>query len=145
MLSPSSASIAFATQFTQTIYVLIESTDSDGEPTTTQSTTIPVVSRSFNDPGVTISTSPGRVIISGLYRNILPISWSYIDLNNQHQTITTTPVAGTFKTIFRVSSPPRLSETCTYTIDGQTFTHTVSLPSYDPIANALKSLLATVA
>ena len=145
MLSPTSATVSFATQFTQTIYVLIESTDSDGESTTTQSTTIPVVTRSYNDPGVTISTSPGRVIISGLYRNIIPLSWSYIDLNNQQQTITTTPVVGTFKKIFKVNSPSRLSETCTYTIGGETFTHTVSLPSYDPIANALKALLATVA
>jgi hypothetical protein len=145
MLSPTSATVSFATQFTLTINVLIESTDPDGEPSTTPSTTIPVVTRSYVDPGVTISKSAGKVILSGQYLNIIPLSWSYIDLNNQQQTITTTPVVGTFKTIFKVNSPSRLTETCTYTIDGQTFTHTVSLPSYDPIANALKALLATVA
>jgi hypothetical protein len=149
MISPTSGTVTFGVPFTVTISVFSESESIDpqtGLPVTTDtpSTTVPVVTASFNDPGVTITPSVGQVVISGTYQTILHISWSYIDLNGQQVTQPQAPTVGTFKTIFKVDSPPNLTETCTYTIDGTPFVHTVTLGSYSNIANTLKSLMATV-
>lgn len=136
MLSTTAATVVFATQFTQTINVSIDEE--------TPSTTIPVVTRDYVDPGVTISKAAGTVTISGSYNKIIPVIWYYIDLTGQQQTTDTTPTPGTFRAIFRVDSPASLTANCIYTIDGETFTHTVSMSSYDQIATNLRSLLETV-
>jgi hypothetical protein len=108
------------------------------------SSSVPSVSASFNDSGVTILPSAGRVTISGQYNQSHSISWQYLDLTGAVKTSDTPPETGTFSKITKVDSPPRLIETCVYTIAGQTFTHTITIVSYDPIANTLKSLLAEV-
>jgi hypothetical protein len=149
MISPTSGTVTFGVPFSVTISVFSESESTDpdtGLPVTTQepSTTLPVVTASFNDPGVTITPSIGQVIIAGTYQTIIQTSWSFIDLSGNKVTQPQAPTVGTFKTIFKVDSPPRLTETCTYTIDGSPFVHTVSLGGYSGIANTLKSLMATV-
>lgn len=152
MLQPASGSVTFGDQFSITINVVSESTAPDpltGDPvtTTTPSTVVPTVTRSFNDPGVTVTTAPGSVTISGAYQTIIPITWHYLDMNGAEQTAPSSPPVGTFKKIVQVDSPPTLTQTCTYTITTETaenFVHTVTLGSYTTIANKLKSLLATV-
>jgi hypothetical protein len=136
MLSVTQSTVVFGTQFTLNIDVSVDEE--------TPSTTIPVVSKSYTDPGVTVSKTVGRVIISGSYNKIIPVIWHYIDLTGQQQTTDSTPTPGTFRAIFKVESPSSLTANCIYTIDGETFTHTVSMPNYDQIAINLKSLLATV-
>lgn len=134
-----------ATPFTQVINVLIETIDSmTGETVLIPSTTVPVVTASFTDPGVVITPTVGSVTISGLYRQIIVTSWTYLDLNKQLVTEQIAPEIGTFSMITKVDSPANLQEVCTYTIDGEAFVHTVDLVSYTGIADALKSLLATV-
>lgn len=149
MITPTSGTVTFGQPFSVTISVFSQSEGTDPEtglPTTTDtpSTTIPVVIASFNDPGVTITPSVGQVIIAGTYQAIIQTSWSYINLNGDTVTQAQAPTVGTFKTIFKVDSPPRLTETCTYTIDGDVFTHTVTLGSYSGIADTLKTLMGTV-
>jgi len=145
MLSVTQADVVFATQFTQVITVFTQVTDPDtGLATDVPSTTPPVVTKSFDDPGVTVTTAVGQVTISGMYRKIIVTTWQYIDLNGVVQTTQVTPALGTFKMITKVDSPALLKQDCVYTIDGETFTHHVSLPSYTIVANTLKSLLATV-
>lgn len=149
MLVPASGTVTFGENFTVTIQVVTESSTVDpetGQSTTTTSPTteIPTVTASYNDPGVTITPAPGQVTISGRYTSIIPITWTY--LNNSKQTVTspTAPAIGTFYKITQVDSPPNLTETCTYTISGEAFVHTVTLGSYSTIGNQLKNLLATV-
>jgi hypothetical protein len=145
MLSVTAATVGMATPFTQVIDVLVETTDElTGETTTSPSGTVPVVTASYTDPGVVISTEPGKVTISGLYRSIIVTSWTYIDLNKALVTTNMAPEVGTFTMITQVDSPARLTEDCTYSIDGESFVHTVDLVSYSGIADTLKSLLATV-
>lgn len=145
MLSPSSATVVFATQFTQVVQVLSSSVDPvTGESSSTPSTTVPVVTASFTDPGVTITPAVGQVTIAGQYKKIIPISWTYIDTTGAVVTKDTAPDLGTFKMIVKVDSPPALQVPCIYTIDGETFTHTVDLVSYSTVADKLKSLLASV-
>lgn len=149
MISPTAATVTFGENFTVTISVFTESTTTDPEtglPSTTQvpSTTVPVVTTSFADPGVTITPSAGQVVIAGAYQSIIQSSWSFINKSGQSVTQPQAPAVGTFKTIFKVDSPPKLSELCTYTVDGTPFVHTVTIVSYSGIANLLKSLMATV-
>lgn len=145
MLSITAATVTFATPFTQEIDVTVDTTDPDtGETTQGPSTTVPVVTASFTDPGVVITKEIGKVTLSGMYRQIIVTPWQYIDLTGAIVTTQVTPALGTFKTITKVDSPSSLTATCVYTIDGETFTHTVTLGSYTVIANTLKSLLATV-
>jgi hypothetical protein len=145
MLSITEADVVFGTQFTQIITVFAEETDPEtGEVTNIPSTTVPVITKSFNDPGVTVILEVGQVTISGTYRSIIAISWEYIDLNDVVQSTNSTPTPGTFNKITKVDSPSNLTEDCIYTIDGETFTHHVSIPSYTVIADTLKTLLATI-
>lgn len=146
MLTVTEATVGMATPFTQVIDVQDETIDElTGETILVPSETVPVVSASYTDPGVVITTEVGRVTISGLYRSIIVTSWTYIDLNKALVTTNMAPELGTFIMITKVDSPANLKEVCTYSIDGETFTHTVDLGSYTGIANTLKSLLATVA
>ncbi len=147
MLQPASGSVTFGEQFTITISVVTESSTPDpltGEPviSTVPSTTVPVVTASYNDPGVTITPGPGQVTIAGRYTSIIPITWHFLNNNKQEVTAPTAPAAGSFYKITQVDSPPKLTETCTYTIDSESFVHTVTLGSYTTIANQLKGLLA---
>jgi len=145
MLSITEATVGMATPFTQVIDVLVEEVDPEtGETTLVPSETAPVVTASFSDVGVVITPEVGKVTISGLYRQIIVTSWTYFDLEGKAITSNMAPEIGTFKMITKVDSPANLKEVCTYTIEGETFTHTVDLGSYSGIANTLKSLLATV-
>ena len=146
MLSVTSATVAPATQFTQVITVTVEGTDpTTGQPTTGPSDTVPTVTASFTDPGITITPAVGQVTISGMYKTIIKTNWTYLSLTGDSVTSTSAPDVGKFTTITKVDSPPNLSEVCTYTIGSETFTHTVNLGSYSGIGDLLKSLLATTA
>jgi hypothetical protein len=144
MLSVTSATVNLATPFSQTITVLVTTTDPVTMMTTTgPDTVVPTVTSSFKDPGVTVITSPGTVVISGQYNTIIQTTWSWLDKTNKMVSDVTPPAAGTYNTIFKVDSPTSRTQTCTYTINGSdAFVHTVLLPSYDPIATKLKTLLA---
>jgi hypothetical protein len=145
MLSITEATVGMATPFTQVIEVILEEVDPEtGETTSTPAETVPVVTASFSDPGVVITSEVGKVTISGLYRSIIVTSWTYLDLEGNITTSNMAPELGTFNMITKVDSPASLTEVCIYTIEGETFTHTVDLGSYSGIATTLKSLLATV-
>lgn len=145
MLVPSEATVVYATEFHQVIEVFDEVSDPEtGASSLVPTSAIPSVSASFTDKGIVITPSAGRVTISGKYITSHNISWQYLDLTGAVKTSDTPPEPGTFSKITKVDSPPRLIETCVYTIAGQTFTHTITIVSYDPIANTLKSLLAEV-
>lgn len=143
MLDITEATVNFATEFSQTIIVQTTVVDPvTGEETTKPSEEVPTVTRSFVDPGVTVTTSPGTVLISGSYITILPTQWTWLDKNGVSVTDVVPPEVGTYQTIVKVDSPATRTRPCIYTINTDAFTHTVILPSYTPIADKLKSLLA---
>ena len=151
MLTPSAATVVFNTEFTLTITIstseTVEGTDPEtGEPTSTivetPSTEVPTVTRSFNDPGVTVTPSAGSVTISGKYTSILPVTWKWLDLNGEQKTGNQPPAAGTYYKLFQMDSPPKLSEDCVYTIGSEQFTHTVTLVTYDTLKNQMLELIA---
>lgn len=145
MLSVTTGTVVFGTPFTISIDVFSEEVDPEtGETTTTAGTEVPVVTKSFDDPGVTVTAEIGKVTIAGTYRKIIVTSWDYLDLNGELKTVQVTPEIGTFTKITKVDSPAKLKEDCVYTIDGETFTHTVDLGSYTVVADTLKQLLKTV-
>lgn len=145
MLSETTGTVVFGTSFSVTIDVLSEVVDPEtGESTTAPGDTVPVVTRSFDDPGVTVTTEIGKVTIAGTYRKIIVTSWNYIDLAGEIKTSLVTPEVGKFSKITKVDSPANLTEQCIYTINGETYTHTVDLGSYTKIADTLKDLLKTV-
>jgi hypothetical protein len=145
MLSVTAATIAPATQFTLVISVFNTSVDPDtGSMTSSPSTSVPSVTASFTDPGITITPAVGQVTISGMYKTIIQTTWTYLSLTGASVTSPQAPDVGTFKTITKVDSPPNLKEVCTYSIGSDTFAHTVDLGSYSGIGSLLKSLLATV-
>ena len=152
MLDITAATVVFGDEFTQVINVVPDTPpDSGGSggdpppaPPPTPPQTIPVVTASYTDPGVTIKAELAKVTISGKYTTIIKTHWEWLDLTGAQQSGSSAPPQGTFKKITKVDSPANLKETCIYTIDGATFTHTVDLVSYDKIGNLLKSLLATV-
>jgi hypothetical protein len=132
------------TPFSQLITVLIDSIDPiTGEPTLIPSPS-PVVTVSYTDLGVTVTTATGLVTIAGEYKTIITTAWTYNDLNNNPVTSITVPELGTFNMITKVDSPPNLKELCVYTIDGAAFTHTVDLGSYSGIASMLTTLLTSL-
>ena len=151
MLTPSAATVVFNQEFTQVITVstseTVEGVDPEtGEPTSetvnTPSTVVPTVTASFQDSGVKLETGPGTVTLSGKYVSILPVTWKWLDLNNVRQTGKEPPADGTYNKIFQLDSPPNLTETCTYSIDGESFVHTVTLVSYDTLRDTLLSKIA---
>ena len=144
MLSVTSATIAPATQFTLVITVSDVIIDPEtGATSTSPSSSVPTVTASFADPGITIAPAVGQVTISGMYKTIIKTEWTYLTLAGASVTSPQAPDVGTFKTITKVDSPPSLTELCSYSIGGETFAHTVDLGSYSGIADLLKSLLAT--
>lgn len=147
MLVPTSGTVTFNETFSVTINVVTESSTVDPETgltttTTVPSTEVPVVTASFTDPGVVITTAPGSVTLSGKYISIIQTTWHYLDNNKLLVTSPSAPTTGSYYKITQVDSPTKLTETCTYTISGESFVHTVTLGSYTTIANQLKSLLA---
>lgn len=138
MIAPTTDTVQFLTDFSVTVNVV--STE-----TSTVSQSVPVVTADFTDPGVSISTSPGSVTISGRYESIIPISWSWLDNNRTPQSDKTAPEIGTYEKIVKVDSPPFLTKTCNYTIlvDGtpEVFSQIVQLSSYDVIKNQLATAL----
>jgi hypothetical protein len=160
LLSITSGTVVFGQNFTQsiTIYDPMPGTPTEGNPTPepilVPITTIPEVSVDFVDSGVTFTSTTATVVISGKYVQILPMYWRYLDLNGVVQQQTGAPDLGTYKTITKVSTPPRTTEDATYTITAFstvtnstgtfTFVQTADLVTYDNIANVLKSLLQAV-
>lgn len=143
-LLPDTAEVIFQDTFTQVISV-VTSVGTDTSSTVVISD-VPIVSSSFNDPGVTVTTGPGQTTISGSYQAIIPITWYWKDLNDQLQSGTSAPSAGSYEKIVQVISPENLTETCYYTITSSagvdTFAHVVSLGSYSKIKEALDTALA---
>ena len=150
MLNPALATVTFYAPFSITIEVL-EVTDGvdpiTGEPTSSSSpsTEIPTVTADFVDPGVAVVASTGTVTISGAYNSIIPITWHWLDNNNQELSGPTPPAVTTYSKIVRVDSPPFLSKDCNYTITtlggSDVFVHTVTLGSWSVIADELTALL----
>ena len=138
MLTPASETVEFQSTFTTVI------TASVG--TDTGVSTISTVTASYYDPGVSITISSGTLTLSGSYQSIIPITWYWKDLNDQLQSGTTAPAVGSYEKIVQVDSPASLTTDCIYTVvsgsGSDTFTHTVSLISFDKIKTALTSALA---
>lgn len=138
MLTPDYELVEFQNTFT-TVIVVTAGTD-------TAVTSISTVTASYYDPGVTISINSNSVTLSGAYQSIIPITWYWKDLKDQLQSGPTVPAAGTYEKIVQVDSPATLSTNCLYTVvsdaGSDTFTHEVSLISYDKIKTALTSALA---
>lgn len=143
-LQPETAEVIFQNTFTQVISV-VTFVGTDTSSTVVISDT-PVVSASFNDPGVSVTTDPGQVTISGAYLVIIPITWYWKDLTDQLQSGRSVPPVGSYEKIVQVDSPLSLTETCYYTITSSagvdTFAHVVSLGSYSKIKEALTAALA---
>lgn len=156
MLDITAATVVFGDEFTQVINIVPDTPPEGGgdPPPTPPPVILPVVTASVTDAGVTIKpeliytgnvATAAKVTISGKYTTIIKTNWAWLDLTGAQQSGSSAPPTGTFKKITKVDSPANLKETCIYTIDGATFTHTVDLVSYDKVGNLLKSLVATVA
>ena len=139
MIDPELATQEFLRDFTTVITVSID--------TSTAVSSISGVVASFVDPGVIVSIGTNTVTLSGKYTSILPIKWYWKDLNDQLQSGDTVPPAGTYLKLVQLDSPPVLTDICTYTITSDagsdTFSHTVTLISYDTLATELKSALSS--
>lgn len=147
MLSPTTGTAVYQTPFTITVQVLSEAGGGGGEEGgggPAPSTTVPIVTRSFEDPGVTVLPEVGQVTISGKYVAIMKTSWQWLDNNGVLQTTQVPPAAGEFTKITKYDAPPNFTEDCTYTIDGEPFVHTVSLGSYSTGRDVLLNLLKEV-
>lgn len=144
MLSTTAATQVFGQTFTLTITVSSSEPGAlpEDPPVETPSTEVPTVTRSFTDPGVTVTTAPGSVTIAGKYTTILPTTWKWLDKNNVQQTGVEPPAAGTYNKLFQMDAPPTLTATCIYTISGETFTHTVTLVTYDTLRDTMMTLIA---
>lgn len=144
MLTPSSATQVFGETFSITITVSSSEPGATPEdpPVETPSTEVPTVTRSFNDPGVTVTAAAGSVTISGKYTSILPTTWKWLDLSGAEKTGVAPPAVGTYSKIFQMDAPPALTAQCVYTIGGEQFVHTVTLVTYDTLKNTLLDLLS---
>lgn len=139
MLTPDRATQLFLEDFNTTITVSVG--------TDTSVSTITNVVANIVDPGVTIAIGTDTVTLSGKYTSVLPITWQWKDLNNQVQSGSSPPATGTYLKIVKLDSPPTLTQDCIYTITSDagedTFTHTVTLGSYNNLASALITLLGS--
>jgi hypothetical protein len=137
MLTPAISTQTFLESFTTVITVSID--------TVTNVSSISSVVADFTDSGVTVSIGTDTVTLSGKYQSILPIKWYWKDLNDQLQSGDSAPATGTYQKIVKLDSPPFLTQDCTYTITSDagtdSFIHTVTLVSYDPLATELTNLL----
>jgi hypothetical protein len=150
MLTPALDTVQFGTAFSTTIVVSTSDTTIDpdtGLPVTTDTpvTDLPTVTASFVDPGVVVSVGSGTVTLSGTYVSIIPITWHWLDLNNQPLSGTVPPAPETYSKIVQVDSPGFLSKDCNYTITtsggSDVFAHTVKLSSWTIISDKLQTLL----
>ena len=140
MLSVDRVVIPYGTPFTTEVVVL-QHDPTMPEVLTYPITTTPVVNRSFKDPGVTVTARSGSVTISGSYREIIPIKWTYLDNDGNQQTSLTPPAQGTYTKVVKVDSPPMMNVDCVYVINDEPFVHTVVLGSYSTVATMLVTLL----
>jgi hypothetical protein len=162
MLDITAATVVFGDEFTQVINIVPDTPPEGGgsgdpppdPPPAPAPVILPVVTASVTDAGVTVKpeliytgniATAAKVTISGKYTTIIKTNWEWLDNTGAQKSGSSAPPTGTFKKITKVDSPANLKETCIYTIDGLTFTHTVDLVSFDKIGNLLKSLVATVA
>jgi hypothetical protein len=150
MLTPALATVVFNAVFSTTIVISTSDTSIDpttGLPVTTEtpSTDVPTVTADFVDPGVVVSVGSGTVTLSGSYNSIIPITWHWLDLNNQPLSGTVPPASETYSKIVQVDSPSFLSKDCNYTIatsaGSDIFVHTVTLGSWTVISDKLQTLL----
>jgi hypothetical protein len=139
MLTPATATQTFLQNFTTVITVSVD--------TTTNVSSVTSVVADFTDSGVVVTTGTDTVTLSGKYQSIIPITWYWKDLDDQLQSGTSAPATGTYQKIVKLDSPPFLTKDCIYTITSaagtDSFVHTVTLISYDPLASELITLLAT--
>jgi hypothetical protein len=138
MLTPDTATQQFLQDFTTVITVTVD--------TSTAVSNISSVVASFEDPGVVVSIGTDTVTLSGKYTSILPVQWSWKDLNDELQSGDTAPPAGSYLKIVQLDTPPTLTENCLYTITSdagaEVFTHVVTLGSYDALASELQTTLS---
>ena len=101
----------------------------------------PEVSVVEKDPGIIITKNDGSATISGKYTAILKTTWTWLDNNFVSHTTDYAPLEGTYSKITAVSTPPVVQKDCIYTINGETFTHTVTIITYDRLKDEMKALL----
>ena len=148
MLQPSSATVTLGQAFSLSVQVGTQSAPNPetGQSSFTLITSVPSVSTTTVDTGTSYTTSVGQVSISGTPEVIPNTSWRWLDNTGAQLSGPRAPAANTYSKITGVDSPPSLPGTTsyTYTIQGEPFTLTVQMTSYDPVPAKLKSLLATV-
>ena len=145
MLTPASATQVFLEEFSLTISVEVpggEAGEGEEPLPPTPSTEVPVVTRSFEDPGVTVTASAGQVTIAGKYTTILPTTWKWLDLNGNQVVDTEPPAEGQYSKLFQMDAPPTLTKDCVYSIGGEDFTHTVTIVTYDTLRDKMLDLVA---
>lgn len=149
-LSTSTFTIDFNTSFTQTIQLLVETgTDPDtGLPITSPLNEVPTVTANPTDSGIKIIPGNGTITISGAYTSVVPITWTWLDLNYNSKTAKVAPAFGTYKKIVEVVPPPLNTYYATYSITSSagvdTFTVGVKFLDYSIAAQILQSLLEKV-
>jgi hypothetical protein len=141
-LSITSTSITVGQSFS--VSITVYSSTGDPEPVISIIDTIPSVNILDPDPGVTYTTSVGQVVISGTPLDYPGTSWTWLDTTGA--LLSSTHLPTDYSKIIKVESPPSLPgvNNYVYTIEGLTFTLTVTLPNYNPVQSKLKSLLETV-
>lgn len=149
MLQPSSATVTLGQAFSLIVQVGEQGAPDPetGQSTFTPITSVPSVATTTTDTGTSYSASTGQVTISGTPDVIPNTTWHWLDNTGAQLSGPKAPATGTYSKITGVDSPPSLPGTTsyTYTIQGQPFTLTVQMTSYDPVPAKLKSLLSTVA
>lgn len=145
MLTPTSATQVFLEEFSLTISISTPGAEgAEGEPPAPPepSTSVPTVTKSFDDPGVTVTTAAGEVTISGKYTTILQTTWKWLDLDGNEVVDTVPPEEGKYTKLFQMDAPPNLTKDCVYSIDGEDFTHTVTIVTYDTLRDKMLDLIA---
>jgi hypothetical protein len=146
MITPAANTTNFYSAFS--VGILVTNTSSG-----TTIVSAPVVSASFVDPGIVITSDiSGLVTISGMYKTIIPIGYTWRDNSFNLKTGTTAPNAGEYQKFIKIDSPASTSADCTYTIttayDSGTITDTyvdhVIVDSFTKVADILTGLLAGV-
>lgn len=138
MLVPSSATQTFQVPFSITVQVMTAGGD---ENPPGPSTSVPTVTRSFTDIGVTVTPSLGQVVIAGTYKTILTTTWQWLNNAGTLVTDVVPPSPGEYTKIVKMDAPADLTKDCVYTIDGSSFTHTVSLVTYTTGRDAMLALV----
>ena len=113
----------------------------------------PVVTASFIDPGVVITSSiSGLVNISGMYKTLIPIGYTWRDNSFTVKSAITPPKVGEYLKFTKIDSPTILAKDCIYTITTElesgtmtnTYTDHVIVDSFTKVADILTGLLAGV-